>query len=244
MKFRANHFLFVLILAACSACGQGTIQYVDIAPDLFMFSAFTRRDIPIDLDQDGVGDFVFRATPSQFDIYGLGSNRVLAYPNNPPDLSRSAAPLTAGDAITPSLQAQYIWAESIITGSSASPLGVLLNGGFETIGGPFVRRRGYVGLEFQIGGNLHYGWIQLDCEYFYHNGGYVLDYAYELRPGTTILAGAVPEPSAWALFSVGLLLIGTVRKRRRRSSRVTNTVKSFLSESSFRPPSGVPMMAK
>lgn len=213
MRNRVVQCLIVLLLAAGPACGQGTIQYVDISPDLFMFSPWTRRDVPVDLDQDGTADFVFRATPSQFDIYGVGANRVLAFPNNPPDLTRFVVPLMAGDSITPSLQPQYIWAESIHTGSSASPLGALFNGGFETIGGPFVNRRGYVGLEFLRGGNIHYGWIQLDCETFYNNGGYVLDYAYELRPGAGIFAGAVPEPSTWSLFFIGLLSIALFTRK-------------------------------
>lgn len=202
MRKRTVQFLIVLLLAAGSACGQGTIRYVDIDPDLFMFSAFTRRDVPIDFNQDGVADFVFRATQSQFDIYGLGSNRVMAYPNNPPDLTRFAVPLMAGDSIAPSLQPQYIWAESQFYGSPHDPLGVVFNGGFETIIGTFVNRKAYVGLEFQISGNTHYGWIQVDCERFSHNGGYVLDYAYELRPGASILAGAVPEPSVVGLVSL------------------------------------------
>jgi hypothetical protein len=215
MRNRVVQFLFVLLLAAGSACGQGTIQYVDINPDLFMFSAWTRRDVPIDLDQDGTPDLVFRATPSQFDIYGLGANRVLAFPNNPPDLTRYAVPVATGDTISSSLQPQYIWAESIFFGSPSDPLGVVFNGGFETIIGTFVNRRGYVGLELQTGGNTHYGWIRLDCETFSNNGGYVLDYAYELRPGASILAGAVPEPSTWALLSAGGILFWFLRRGKR-----------------------------
>ena len=215
MKCRVVQFLIVLLLVAGSACGQGTIRYVDINPDLFMFSAWTRRDVPIDLDQDGTPDFVFRATPSQFDIYGLGGNRALAFPNNPPDLTRRAVPLMAGDAIASSLQPQYIWAESQFFGGPSDPLGVVFNGGFETIIGTFVNRIAYVGLEFQSGGNTHYGWIQLDTVRFSNNGGYVLDYAYELRPGTSIFAGAVPEPSTWALLSAGGILFWLLGRGKR-----------------------------
>ncbi len=39
MNCRTVQFLIGSLLAAGSACGQGTIQYVDINPDLFMFSA-------------------------------------------------------------------------------------------------------------------------------------------------------------------------------------------------------------
>lgn len=215
MKCRVVQCLIVLLLAVGSACGQGTTHYVDISPDLFMFSAFTRRNVPIDLDQDGTPDFVFRATPSLFDIYGLGSNHTIAFPNNPPDLTRYAVPLAVGDTISSSLQPQYVWAESYGDPNSSFSSGIVFNGGFETIIGTFVNRRGYVGLEFQSGGNTHYGWIQLDCEFFYNNGGYVLDYAYETRPNTPIFAGAVPEPSAWALLSAGGILFGLLGRGKR-----------------------------
>lgn len=205
MSCPAVQFLIVLLLAAGSACGQGTIRYVDINPDLFMFSAFTRRNVPIDLDQDGMADFLFRATPSQFDIYGLGGNRALAFPNNPPDLTRWAVPLMAGYSIAPSLQPGHIWAASSGDPNTSFSLGIGFNGGFETIIGTFVNRIAYVGLEFQSGGNTHYGWIQLDTVRFSNNGGYVLDYAYELRPGASILAGAIPEPSTCALAGFGFL---------------------------------------
>lgn len=214
MRNRVIQCLIVLLLAAGSACGQGTIRYVDI-PDIFMFSAFTRRNVPIDLDQDGTADFLFRATPSQFDIYGLGGNRVLAFPNNPPDLTRQAVPLMAGYSIAPSLQPHHIWAESYGDPNSSFSSGIVFMAGFEAIIGTFVNRRGYVGLEFQTGGNTHYGWIQLDCETFSNNGGYVLDYAYELRPGTSIFAGAVPEPSTWAILSVGGVLFWLLGRGKR-----------------------------
>ncbi len=216
MRCCARQIVMVLLLAAGSACGQGTIRYVDISPDLFMFSPLinSQRTVPVDIDGDGTADFVFRATPSLFDIYGIGNNRVLAFPNHPPDLSRYAVPLSVGDVISPSLQPQYVWAESQYFGSPRDPLGVVFNGGFETIIGTFVNRKGYVGLEFQIGGNIHYGWIQLDCETFYNNGGYVLDYAYELRPGAGIFAGAVPEPSTCALVGFGFLALLIQRRRK------------------------------
>lgn len=35
------------------------------------------------------------------------------------------------------------------------------------------------------------------------NGGWLYDYAYEIRPDTPIVAGVVPEPSAGALLAQG-----------------------------------------
>ena len=43
----------------------------------------------------------------------------------------------------------------------------------------------------------HYGWIHIE-NLFGSNWGQISDWAYETRPDTPILAGAVPEPSTWA----------------------------------------------
>ena len=38
----------------------------------------------------------------------------------------------------------------------------------------------------------------------FNNGGYIKEWAYDTVAGQSILAGAVPEPSAWALLVLGL----------------------------------------
>jgi uncharacterized membrane protein YjfL (UPF0719 family) len=87
-------------------------------------------------------------------------------------------------------------------------------------GGPTVA---YVGVRFDIGGSLHYGWIQLQvddgCNFT------ILDYAYENVANTPILAGAgstsspaVPTMSEWGLVTFVLLLLsfGTIYVGRRK----------------------------
>ena len=78
---------------------------------------------------------------------------------------------------------------------------------------------GYIGIEFDNGGNTHYGWVavnltspsaenlQLD----------ITAYAWENIAGQGISAGAVPEPSTYAL-GLGLLALGAAGIRARRQA--------------------------
>jgi hypothetical protein len=64
----------------------------------------------------------------------------------------------------------------------------------------------YVGVQFEIGGNTHYGWVEVEVPFRGVNGGTIRSFAYETQPGVPILAGAVPEPSALLLLTSGLAL--------------------------------------
>jgi hypothetical protein len=63
--------------------------------------------------------------------------------------------------------------------------------------------RGFIGLEFELPDGLHYGYFDM----FMRGdipGAALYGWAYDTRPNTSILAGAVPEPAPWALFGLGL----------------------------------------
>ena len=62
---------------------------------------------------------------------------------------------------------------------------------------------GFVGLRFLIGGETHYGWMEIN-NYSGIAAGQLLGWAYETRPDTPIAAGAVPEPGAAVLLLLGL----------------------------------------
>jgi PEP-CTERM motif len=73
----------------------------------------------------------------------------------------------------------------------------------------------YLGFQFQQNSETHYGWVRLGCPIAELNVGWIYDYAYELLPGASILAGAVPEPSTWALLSAGGILFGLLGRGKR-----------------------------
>ena len=54
--------------------------------------------------------------------------------------------------------------------------------------GKFIGKKGYLGVRFQISGNTHYGWIQFTADEDLKNGK-ILDWAYEDQPDTLIKAG-------------------------------------------------------
>lgn len=77
---------------------------------------------------------------------------------------------------------------------------------------------GFIGFEFTIGTDTHYGWAQFDFPG--GEAGYsILAYAYETTPNTGLYTSApvVPEPAATAAFA-GLGIAGFVLLRRRKQS--------------------------
>lgn len=77
--------------------------------------------------------------------------------------------------------------------------------------GFFVGTRGYIGIEFQIEGETHYGWIDLDNFTWWQSE--IHGWAYESEPNKPIIAGAIPEPSSILLTLCGSFCLMMKRKR-------------------------------
>lgn len=82
---------------------------------------------------------------------------------------------------------------------------------------------GLAGVQFQIGGQTHYGWIRLHlgvgAETGLPNELTVRDWAYESIPDTAIAAGAiVPEPSTFGLGRLAAGAAGIAALRRRKTT--------------------------
>ena len=196
-----------------TAVGQGTIRFVE-GPDVLVYGPDAPTSVYFDLNGDGVNDLRFRATGTQFDAIPTGNNAVLANPDPPPNLGGHALRLDSGLEIGPSLQPNWAWMQRERPvpyldeiGPNFLTCGTIGCNGFWSDAGDTA----YLGVRFYAGSELLYGWIRVRTLSI---GGTIYDWAYNTAPDQAILAGAVPEPSTWALFSLGLAMILIRRNKR------------------------------
>ncbi len=195
--------LGAVLALASAAFGQGTIAYMRPGTPISFgpLPGFDYR--PLDLDGNGTTDFVMDTSLLMtVALVGEGSNRFLGTVNW--DGGVFVLPMIAGSSITPVAPAESVWAQRGTVSACAWPFGCV---------GPWLGRTAYTGVEFRIGEALHYGWMQIE-HFEFSNAGRILDWAYETRPGVSILAGAVPEPSAWALLVGGGVLMACLKRKR------------------------------
>lgn len=163
--------------------------------------------VSFDLNGDGITDYVLSLNLNAVSLLPQDGNRIVASGGS--DL---VAALNKNEVISSSLNPTYQWYSGVATiGGSAIFDGQYYydgnftgsNGGSLVIGqdGVFIVDA-YIGLEFQIGGLTHYGWMEV---YNYPNAaaGQVLGWAYDSSPNTTIVIGVVPEPGTFALLALG-----------------------------------------
>ncbi|MDH7504205.1 MAG: PEP-CTERM sorting domain-containing protein [Verrucomicrobiota bacterium] len=174
--------------------------------------------LSVDLNHDGIEDFRVVATGDTdgWRLEGLANNASWARPAGGTDVNSWLIPLGEGAKIGSLVPVPGSW---II--SQQTPYGTIapVISAYSWSGGAglFVNTTAYAGVQFSIGSETHYGWVKLQEIPGLAGGGIVYEYAYETRPGVPILAGAVPEPSAWALLvGGGVLLVWFRRKRNAR----------------------------
>lgn len=209
--------ILATILAAGSFCApgsyaQGTVIYVNQPTNFFgILGVPWSQDF--DLDGDGLPDYRFDNDGAISYVSPLGSNRQIAYPAMPPDMGSSLTPLLAGDIVGSSLDPVLgVWVDQSTPnlGWHSAISGCLSVGCF----GPFAYRTAFMGFDFVAGdGERHFGWLRIDDTI---PGGhvFVVDWAWAATPGESIMAGAVPEPSTWALLVAGGVVIVWFRRRR------------------------------
>ncbi len=174
-KRLANYGLLAAAITGANEA-DAAIIYTDIVPD---FAGGLGSEYFLDLDNNAVNDFrIWHNGSSNLYISPLtATNEVLgsggvtyAYPFN----LAASAPISSGAGG---------WFNNGFSGGFQS-----LNYGSCSYGNFCSVVDGYIGLRFDIGGNIHYGWVRIDVDAA-GNVWSVKDYAYETIAGTAIGAG-------------------------------------------------------
>lgn len=162
-------------------------------------------NVSFDWDANGISDFLIEMTRQPTDIFAeaLGENRTPVTD----DIEAASLPLAEGTSIGPSLNIGGVsWA------AGRHEMAGLRDVDGQVIGGGYWAYvdRGFMGLEFMIGDETHYGWARISV--FTPGLGdnafaLVHDWAYETVPGQSIIAGVVPEPSTIALAILGGVVV-------------------------------------
>jgi hypothetical protein len=197
-------------LLACgilmTASVHGAVIYTDVE-DIPLFRGDPRA---LDLNGDGIDDVIFE-TGRSFVAHSTSTSSIAGIPTTPPNQNHFAAPLAGGSIIGSSIDG-FEWNEGY------SGLISVANVGMDTVVlGLWGGIEAYLGVQFEIEGETHYGWILVDTP-FLVGGGVIKAFAYESEAGVPIIAGVVPEPSAAALAALGILA-GAVSRRRRPDDR-------------------------
>ena len=200
--------LAVLAAGTCLVTGrasaQGTIVHV-VPPQPIPYSDYPFSQ-DIDLNGDSIADFnIFTWNGRDIDLSPLNNNAIISVPEPPGDLGALIYAFNQGVPISSSLDPVFVWwgrdGNAPPTIVSAADIGSI--GYFQGFTDAFA------GMMLDVAGSLYYGWIHI--QNFGGNWGQISDWAYETRPNTSILAGAVPEPSSAALLAVGMLFLLLLR---------------------------------
>jgi hypothetical protein len=213
MKTPARLFpLLALALMVCTPC-WGFIAVTWLDDPIELWSPLPAVYESIDIDGNSIVDFTFGASVSFVGIRAEGDNHYLVWPNPPPTSGGNPEPLLDGFEIGPnSGEGDLDWFG--INTDFSTLIRCLSGSGGYTCAGRFMGQHAYMGIEFDIEGARHYGWIDLlvasDNPY-----AEIYGWGYETDPGVSILAGAgaVPEPSTISLLIGGLLTIGCTLRR-------------------------------
>lgn len=188
---------------------RGAIIYTDVPDVNLMAGGFGgEASYDVDLNGDGTVELTVFSRFGDFGVLASSHTRIAGIPSTPPNSNGFAHPFTLGQIIGVTPPDDRSWNEGSSGLLGCQSLGCI---GLWTTGGT-----NYIGVEFQIGPDLHYGWVEIDMQFIFA-GGHLRSYAYESESTMSIVAGAIPEPSTGVLIGLGCAM--AVLKRRRKPRR-------------------------
>ena len=177
------------------AFGQNSIVYVN-GPSL-TFGGWEYDGTSLDLDEDGTADFNFQwggfICTTDIPTSGCSSSFYVLASNTNAMLHRSgeATMLRFGETISSVTSSNRIW-EDADNYSRAAGFHFSPRYGTQGYDGPAINAGvGYLGVRFMAADGLHYGWIRLRAPSIAEFGPTVVDWAYESRPNTPLVAGDI-----------------------------------------------------
>jgi hypothetical protein len=218
-----------LVILAVVLFVRATVSHADIVYHSANITIgdvmFPQSDEFFDLNLDGNStvDFSFTSNlAGSAEIYRHSGNQYLIHPSPPPNIGGGVA----------ALDSAYVIGSNSDDGSSEEWFGregwatliLILDTGTT---GEFYHNRAFVGVEFEAEDGVHYGWIDVEGATWSMENHLLTDssliihgWAYESTPGVGIAAGAVPEPSSVALFTIGAIGVWILRKEKTANKSV------------------------
>lgn len=147
-------------------------------------------NINLDLNHDGITDFVIRSV-SQGTVCGMLGSALTG--------STKITPTTGDGVVVSELDFATVLASGVpVSGSSLFYNARAVVTQFFFCRGHSEHIAGYLGLEFLINGKTHYGWAQVSIDAYYNWRGYgmhttLIGFAYETIPGRAIKTGQTLE---------------------------------------------------
>lgn len=213
--------VFVALLIS-TQLGLGAVIVFAPPTPLFTTEEVNPTSFAVDIDNNGTDDFQFGGSIIRGTLFRTErANRAIMTLTVPPNASGSSVPLLENVLVGPSAPSGLAWSSSSPDGYSEPGI---LGGTFDTLvsclstgcEGLFYSPdglRALLGVEFEAGDGLHYGYFDLD----FGVGGLsaqIRGWAYESEPNMPITTTFIPEPSSVVLIvSAVLAFVGTRRRR-------------------------------
>lgn len=201
--------LFGLAIALTQPC-WGFVAVTWLNDPIVLWTDWGVKYNPLDLNGDGLTDYVFAYDLASVGVRSEGDNQYLIWPSGGLNIGGDVEPLAEGFEIGPN-SGDDSWMEWFGNEEGYGGLITCLSTG---TAGRFAGQHAYMGVAFDIDGEIHYGWIELIVQSAFA-AAFINGWGYETDPGVSILAGAsaVPEPSTTMLMIGGLLTIGCTLRR-------------------------------
>ncbi len=216
---RLNLLMGLTVFVAGNLCA-GPIQWSGTRDIVISGGIPSPTYYTVDMNADSVGDVHFEEGSESwfltFEMSPLNGNQTAVTPDGG---GFESNPLPFGESIGNVLPSPFEWDSGDYTlrkwlhvdeeGGSGGP---------STQVWPSYGESGYMGVSFDVDGEVHYGWIHLTVGEHENRSyaGMIHSWAWNTTPGEGLWAGQVPEPSTWALFGLGgiVLLVALRRKSR------------------------------